>query len=135
VVRELAAAGSSAAAAVNALRAAPAWPDAPRPVAADDLLPERVLSGDEVARRRLIDDVFHPLVAAGATLLETLSAYLEQTASLEATARLLFVHPNTVRYRLRRVGEVTGLTPLLARDAYTLRIALTVGRLDPSAPQ
>jgi DNA-binding PucR family transcriptional regulator len=53
---------------------------------------------------------------------------------LESAARALFIHPNTVRYRLRRVGDVTGLSPLLPREAYALRIALTVGRLDPSAP-
>ena len=37
--------------------------------------------------------------------------YLEQGFSLEAAARMLFVHPNTVRYRLRRVSELTGLDP------------------------
>ena len=42
--------------------------------------------------------------------------YLEQGNSLEATARLLFVHPNTVRYRLRRVSELTGLAPGNGRD-------------------
>ena len=40
-----------------------------------------------------------------------MTTYLEQGYSLEATARLLFVHPNTVRYRLRRVSELTGLVP------------------------
>src|SRR3954447_1646589 len=45
-VADLLAAGESAAAAVAGLMAAPAWPDAPRPVQADDLLPERALDGD-----------------------------------------------------------------------------------------
>jgi DNA-binding PucR family transcriptional regulator len=49
---------------------------------------------------------------------------------LEACARSLYVHPNTVRYRLRRVGEVTGYSPTDARDAFVLRIALVVARLD-----
>jgi DNA-binding PucR family transcriptional regulator len=40
------------------------------------------------------------------------------------------VHPNTVRYRLKRVAEITGLSPSNARDCYVLRLALTVGRLD-----
>jgi DNA-binding PucR family transcriptional regulator len=53
---------------------------------------------------------------------------------LESAARALYIHPNTVRYRLRRVGEVTGFSPLLPRDAFALRVALAVGRLDPSAP-
>ena len=129
VVADLLGAGESAAAAVAGLRAAPAWPDAPRPVLADDLLPERALSGDELARARLVQDVYEPLLSTGTALVETLAAYLEQTSSLEATARALFVHPNTVRYRLRRVAEVTGYTPSDPRHAFALRLALTLGRL------
>ncbi|MCI0690361.1 MAG: helix-turn-helix domain-containing protein, partial [Sporichthyaceae bacterium] len=70
---------------------------------------------------------------AGGELLETLDAFVSSGGVLESAARALYVHPNTVRYRLRRVGEVTGLSPLLPRDSFTLRIALTVGRLDPTA--
>ena len=54
-----------------ALRAASAWPDAPRPVLADDLLPERALAGDAGARARLVEDVLRPLADAGGDLLET----------------------------------------------------------------
>ncbi|WP_425281243.1 PucR family transcriptional regulator [Salinispora arenicola] len=64
-------------------------------------------------------------------MLETLDAFFSASGTLESAARALFVHPNTVRYRLRRVAEVTGLSPLAARDAYALQVALTVGRLDP----
>ena len=46
LVRDLRAASVSARAALAALRAAPAWPEAPRPAGADDLLPERALDGD-----------------------------------------------------------------------------------------
>ena len=129
-VPDLLAAGHSAAAAVAGLLAAPAWPDAPRPVLADDLLPERALAGDAVARQQLVRDIYRPLTSSGTALIETLSAFLEQASSLEATARLLFVHPNTVRYRLRRVTEVTGYAPTDPRQAFTLRLALALGRLD-----
>ncbi len=129
VVADLLEGGVSARAAVAGFRAAPAWPEAPRPVSCDDLLPERSLSGDGHARRQLVEDVYQPLLAAGRGLLETLTAYLGSGRSTEATARDLYVHPNTVRYRLRRVTDLTGLSPLDARDAYTLRIALTLGRL------
>ena len=132
VVPDLLSAHGSAAAAIAGLRAVAAWPEAPRPVRADDLLPERALAGDPVARTRLVDEVYRPLEAAGNALLETLSAYLEQAASLEAAARMLFVHPNTVRYRLRRVAEVTGLAPAQSRDSFTLRLALAYGRLEVS---
>ncbi len=129
VVGDLLAANVSARAAVAGLRAAVAWPEAPRPVSSDDLLPERALSGDGHARRQLVDDAYRPLAEASHTLLDTLTAYLDTGGSIEATARALFVHPNTVRYRVRRISDVTGLSPTEARDAYTLRMALTLGRL------
>jgi hypothetical protein len=129
VVGDLLAANVSARAAVAGLRAADAWPDRPTPVSSDDLLPERALNGDGHARRQLVAEVYQPLVAAGSGLLETVTAYLDTAGSIEGTARMLFVHPNTVRYRLRRIGEVTGLSATDARDAYTLRMALTLGRL------
>jgi DNA-binding PucR family transcriptional regulator len=62
-------------------------------------------------------------------VIDTLQEYFDRGSSLEATARALFVHANTVRYRLRRAHEVTGLNPSDPRDAYTLRVALTAGRL------
>ncbi len=134
-VPDLAAAAGSAADALSGLRAAPAWPEAPRPVAAADLLAERAIAGDERAKRQLVDEVYRPLTEAGASVLETVTAFLELASSLEATARMLFVHPNTVRYRLRRVTDVTGLVPSNSRSAFTLRIALTLGRLEPAQPE
>lgn len=128
VAPDLAGAHASARDALSGLRAAPGWPDAPRPVAADDLLPERALAGDEVARARLVGTL-EPLSSA-AELRRTLEVYLEGGGALEACARALFVHPNTVRYRLRRVSEITHLDPADPRDALVLRTAVIVGRLD-----
>jgi hypothetical protein len=130
LVASISEAGRSATAALAGLTASPAWPGAPRPVLADDLLPERVLVGDGTARRHLVEQAYHPLLAAGGSLLETLSAHAEHGRSLEAAARVLYVHPNTVRYRLRKVMEVTGWDPLDAREAYVLQTALAIGRLD-----
>jgi hypothetical protein len=124
-------ASDSARAALAGFRAAPAWPEAPRPVAAADLLPERALAGDSEARRALRQDVFGALLRAG-ELVETLDAFFAAGGVLESAARALFVHPNTVRYRLRRIADVTGLSPLSPRDAFTLRVASAVGRLDPA---
>ncbi len=123
----------SARAALNGFRAAPAWPGAPSPVAADDLLPERALAGDADARRKLRHEVFGGLTRAGGALIETLDAFFAAGGVLESAARELYVHPNTVRYRLRRVAEVTALSPFDGRDAFALRMALTIGRLDPAA--
>ncbi len=126
---DLRSAHASATEALAGLRAAPGWTAAPRPVAADDLLPERALAGDAAARDRLVATVVAPLAGAGGELAPTLEAYLDGGGALEACARALFVHPNTVRYRLRRVREVTGRDPTAARDALVLRVAVIVGRL------
>ena len=43
-----------------------------------------------------------------AELVDTLEAYLRQHGNLNAVARQLFLHRNTVRYRLRRIAKLTG---------------------------
>ncbi|MGD9527793.1 PucR family transcriptional regulator [Pseudonocardia sp.] len=129
VAPDLASAHASAREALAGLRAAPGWPGAPRPVQADDLLPERALVGDAAAHRTLVRTVVEPLEAAGGELLHTLETYLEGGGALEACARALFVHPNTVRYRLRRVAELTGRVATDPRDALVLRTAVVAGRL------
>ena len=128
VAADLADAAVSARAAVSAYRAAPGWPDAPRPVLSVELLAERALGGDGHARRQLVDEVYLPLLHARGTLVETLTAWLDGGSSIEGAARALFVHPNTVRYRLRQIADLTGLTPTQPRDAFTLQIALVSGR-------
>lgn len=128
VVERLTEAFGSARAALSGRRAAVAWPQAPRPVLASDLLPERALIGDGHARRALAQGVFGVLREKGGELLETLEAFLE-SGTIEGTARRLFVHANTVRYRLGRVEEITGFSPTHTRDAYCLRLGLSLGRI------
>lgn len=132
-VDNLAGAPASARAALAGLDVAAAWPNAPRPVPAADLLPERAIAGDAEARSALAD--IHRLLAdTDSALVDTLSAYLDAGGSLEATARALFVHPNTVRYRLRRVADVTGFAPTEPRERWALAIGMTLGRLtEPAA--
>jgi PucR C-terminal helix-turn-helix domain/GGDEF-like domain len=130
VVDGLSRAAESAVAALAALRAAGAWPGAPRPVPADALLAERAIDGDPTARAALAEQVSGPLQAAGGEVLETVRTVLASGGNLEATARTLFVHPNTVRYRLKRAADLTGLSATDARGAWTLQVALALAALD-----
>ena len=132
-VPHLFAAGRSARAALSGLGAARAWPDAPRPVLADELLVERVLAGDATARRVMIDRIYRPLSTAGKALYETATTYLDGGRGLESTARVLFVHPNTVRYRLGRISVVTGYDLSQPREAHIVRLAIALGRLSESS--
>jgi hypothetical protein len=125
-------ASKSAKAALAGFAVARAWRNAPRPVLADDLLPERALAGDPVARSTLVNRIYKPLKAHSTELLTTLWCYLDNGRSLEATARELFVHPNTVRYRLKRVTDVIGWDATGAREALILQSALVLGSIaDP----
>ena len=114
--------------ALAGLAAVPAWPDAPRPVESAALLGERALLGDAAAARRLVEEVYSPLAAEGTGLVETAAAYLDAGRSIEGTARALFVHANTVRYRLRRMSDVVGHDVTTPRGADVLRAALVLGR-------
>ena len=131
----LTAAWHSASEAISGMNAVAGWRGAPRPVLARELLPERALMGDASAIAALHTDVMRPLADAGPTLTETLDAYLDCGGAIEACARKLFVHPNTVRYRLRRIADFTGRDPTQPRDAYVLRVAATVGHLAYQAQQ
>lgn len=126
----LRAAHHSASEAIAGMNAVAGWTGAPRPVSARELLPERALLGDSSAIAALETEVMRPLGDAGPALAETLDAYLDSGGAIEACARALFVHPNTVRYRLKRIGDFTGRDPTVPRDAYVLRVATTVGRLN-----
>ncbi|WP_370250466.1 PucR family transcriptional regulator [Nocardioides sp.] len=133
-VGDLSQAHVSARAALAGHRAVGGWPDAPRPVMSADLLPERALAGDVHARRHLVEEVYAPLARARGPLVESLDAYLAQGGSVEATARALFVHPNTVRYRLRQITEATGFAPHAPREALALQLALILGRQYDARP-
>jgi DNA-binding PucR family transcriptional regulator len=133
-VPHLFAAGRSARAAISGHTAAPAWPAAPRPVAAVDLLAERALIGDLPARNALAERVIRPLQeASGGSLLETAAAWLDGGLGVEGTARALIVHPNTVRYRLAGIARATGYDLTDPHDAQTVRTALALHRLGPAA--
>ncbi|CAN5377263.1 fatty acid biosynthesis transcriptional regulator FasR [soil metagenome] len=133
-VPSLVEASRSAKAALAGFAVAKSWRNAPRPVLADDLLPERALAGDPLARSTLVNRVYRPLQDQSPELMTTLWCYLDNGRSLEGTARELFVHPNTVRYRLKRVSQVIGWDATGAREALILQSALILGSMNEPDP-
>jgi hypothetical protein len=59
----------------------------------------------------------------GTALVPTLRAFLGGDGSIGRTARDLHLHPNSLRHRLKRIGELTGADPRIFAD----RVALAVG--------
>ena len=66
-------------------------------------------------------------------LVETLEAWLDAFGDVTAAAEALYVHPNTFRYRLRRVAEVGELNLADPEQRFVAMLQLRVlGRPDPS---
>ena len=91
------------------------------------------------AMRRVASAVFASLdkipAADRANLLQTFGAWLDNHGSTNEAARLLFVHPNTVRHRLHRLEERTGRSLSDPRAVAELSIALEVERRGTPEPE
>lgn len=66
-------------------------------------------------------------------LLETLTSYLNHDGSAERAGRVLHCHPNTVRYRLRRLQELTGRSLSDPNDAAELAAASYAVQMRPES--
>ncbi|MFI9845429.1 PucR family transcriptional regulator [Nonomuraea sp. NPDC051941] len=64
----------------------------------------------------------------GSELLRTLDIFLETCGSWQRTADELYVHVNTLRYRMQRIEELTGRRMSSMRDRTDLYLALRSGR-------
>jgi GAF domain-containing protein len=62
-------------------------------------------------------------------LLPTLEEYLRRRGNIAAAASTLYVHPNTLRQRLRRIHDLTGLD-VAREDWLMIEIELKLHRLD-----
>jgi GAF domain-containing protein len=62
------------------------------------------------------------------SLLRTLEEFLRRRGNISATAEALYVHPNTLRQRLRRIQELSGLD-LRKEDWLLIEIAVKMVRL------
>ena len=62
-------------------------------------------------------------------LYETADAFLESSLNLSETSRQLFMHRNTLMYRLDKIERITGLNIRKFSDAVTFRILSVLHRL------
>jgi DNA-binding PucR family transcriptional regulator len=71
---------------------------------------EYLLASADRSTRRVVAEKGRELVALdrNGSASETLLAYVAANLSVKGAAERLYVHPNTVRYRLRRMAELTG---------------------------
>lgn len=70
----------------------------------------------------------HVLNSLSPELRETIFAFLEHGQQLADTARFLYIHRNTLQYRLERISELTGYDIRQPLQGWTLWMALTMIR-------
>lgn len=63
-------------------------------------------------------------------LADTAEAFLENSLNLSETARSLFMHRNTLSYRLDKIGQATGLDIRKFSDAVTYRVLTVLYKLN-----
>jgi len=66
-------------------------------------------------------------------LITTLKSFINNNANYDDTADELFIHKNTVRYRINKIYELTSLNPSKMTDLLLLQIAITT--IDILCPQ
>jgi PucR family transcriptional regulator, purine catabolism regulatory protein len=83
---------------------------------------------DDEALRLFCDSILGPIEASeghyGGELMRSLEAFIEENGQWERAAKRLYCHRHTLRYRIRRVEELTGRNLSSARDRIEFWLAL-----------
>jgi purine catabolism regulator len=83
---------------------------------------------DDEALRLFCDSILGPIEAGeghyGGELMRSLEAFIEENGQWERAAKRLYCHRHTLRYRIRRVEELTGRDLRSARDRIEFWLAL-----------
>jgi purine catabolism regulator len=83
---------------------------------------------DDDALRLFCDSILAPIEqsegAYGGELMRSLEAFIEENGQWERAAKRLYCHRHTLRYRMRRVEELTGRSLSNARDRIEFWLAL-----------
>ncbi|TDF94502.1 CdaR family transcriptional regulator [Paenibacillus piri] len=90
-----------------------------------------VFQSESLCKRRFAERLLGGLPEQ---LVETLQAYLDCGMSIHEAAQSLYVHRNTMIYRLKRIKELTGSDPQVFRDAASLQMALWIASEREAAP-
>jgi PucR family transcriptional regulator, purine catabolism regulatory protein len=105
-------------------------PERPRVATYKDLGSFQLLLSlqDDEALRLFCDSILGPIEASegpyGGELMRSLEAFIEENGQWERAARRLYCHRHTLRYRIRRVEELTGRNLGSARDRIEFWLAL-----------
>lgn len=92
-----------------------------------EVILDRIIARSEYAQD-LLEEALVPLLSYDtehrADLLTTLRAFVDNDMNMTRTAKSLYVNPNTVAYRIKRIGQLTGQDPTTSTGIVTLAVAL-----------
>ena len=93
---------------------------------------------EDEALRLFCDSILEPIEASeghyGGELMRSLEAFIEENGQWERAARRLYCHRHTLRYRIRRVEELTGRDLSSARDRIEFWLGLGAGGMKVGVP-
>ena len=72
----------------------------------------------------MVDQVLDPLFWASGSIANFLLVYYTYGEDLKATAERLFIHVNTVKYRLKKVDEILGYNSRESNARFRLQLAI-----------
>ncbi|HEX6513542.1 MAG TPA: helix-turn-helix domain-containing protein [Chloroflexota bacterium] len=85
---------------------------------------------DRTELMKLAEQTLGPLLEYdrqhGTTLVRTLGYYLESGRNLEGSARAMFIHVNTLKYRLKRIQEIARLDLNNAEQRFNIHLAVKI---------
>lgn len=87
---------------------------------------------------RICRNILKPLLESDTNreLLETLAVYyLDADCEVKKTSQLLFVHRNTIQYRLSKIRAITNFRIDDQLESYLMYTAIACWRLNPSLPE
>lgn len=101
----------------------------------DELGPYRFLYElkDSMQMKYFYDEYLGKIIAYdkinNTDLLETLICYFKNDGSLSRTAKSLYIHKNSVIYRIKKIEEISGLNVNDSNDCFSLQLCLKLGQL------
>ncbi len=75
-----------------------------------------------------LDELINYDLKNSTNLVDTLEAYIEEGGNLTSTSKRLFIHKNTVKYRVKRIEEILGCDLRNIKHLFNFSIALKIGK-------
>ncbi|NTV89592.1 MAG: PucR family transcriptional regulator [Clostridiales bacterium] len=68
-------------------------------------------------------------------LIQTLEAFLRESGNITITSEKLFIHKNTLKYRIQKIEEITGFSLKDMQDCFKLQLALMIAGIIKNTPE